>query len=200
MKLYVLFVLLLVSCGQGELWLPTDPMSEEDCIEYVGYAECYVWELQSVSPDTFLVSNSATSETPSSEVLSSERELGMGISSAYSSYDPLSSSYSSSQPLSSFILPSVSSTVISSSSAPISSVVTPSSSAISSSVYVVSSAVSGCSEPAWQQMAYNGGDVVTGSDGNCYVCKSAPYSGWCGASAAYKPTSGWAWGDAWTKQ
>ncbi|HEY3664939.1 MAG TPA: hypothetical protein VGL19_03020 [Polyangiaceae bacterium] len=45
-------------------------------------------------------------------------------------------------------------------------------------------------------MTYSAGDLVQ-SGGKLYKCKDFPQTGWCGTSAAYAPTSGFAWMDAW---
>lgn len=51
---------------------------------------------------------------------------------------------------------------------------------------------------SWQVKSYAAGDQVT-EGGNIYECKAYPYNGWCGLSTSYKPESGFAWADAWTK-
>ena len=49
----------------------------------------------------------------------------------------------------------------------------------------------------WQQGTYQSGDQVVGTDGDIYECKPWPFSGWCGAATAYRPSSGFAWEQAW---
>ncbi|HEY1536843.1 MAG TPA: hypothetical protein VGF76_22630 [Polyangiaceae bacterium] len=48
----------------------------------------------------------------------------------------------------------------------------------------------------WKLNTYSAGDLVQ-SGGKLYKCKEYPYTGWCGTSDAYQPTSGFAWMDAW---
>jgi hypothetical protein len=48
----------------------------------------------------------------------------------------------------------------------------------------------------WKRMTHGIGDLVQ-SDGKLYECKDYPYTGWCGSSASYAPTSGFARADAW---
>src|SRR5437868_5335718 len=50
--------------------------------------------------------------------------------------------------------------------------------------------------PSWSLHAYTSGDRVK-DNGKAYQCKPFPFSGWCGASAAYEPGVGFAWQDAW---
>ena len=69
-----------------------------------------------------------------------------------------------------------------------------SSSAGSSSAGSGNDACSGV--PAWSLVVYHAGDKVK-SNGKLYKCKPYPYTGWCGLSDAYAPTSGFAWMDAW---
>ena len=48
----------------------------------------------------------------------------------------------------------------------------------------------------WQQISYSAGALIT-EGGRKYECKPYPYTGWCGGGTNYKPTSGFAWQDAW---
>ena len=51
--------------------------------------------------------------------------------------------------------------------------------------------------PEWSLGSYTSGDQIA-ADGNVYECKGWAYMGWCGASEAYAPPTGWAWQNAWT--